>query len=194
MVTFIPEQQLFMKKILAFGASTSRQSINKKLAHWTAQQLSNSSVTLIDLNDFEMPLYSIDKEKENGIPEAAKRFKTLITDHDGIIVSFAEHNGGYAAAFKNVFDWASRLEGSVWADKPMLLMATSPGGRGGASALEIVVKRFPYSGGKVIADFSLPFFNKNFSTEEGIVSETHKNELLDKLSAFSAALQETEVA
>ena len=57
----------------------------------------------------------------------------------------------------------SRIDGKLWSDKPMLLMATSPGARGGATVLEIAKGRFPYMGGNIVADFSLPSFDDNFS-------------------------------
>ena len=97
-------------KILAFGASNSKTSINKQFATYASNQIEKAEVILLDLNDFEMPIYSIDKEKENGIPDLAKEFKQYIKDCDGIIISFAEHNGAYTAAFKNIFDWISRIE------------------------------------------------------------------------------------
>ncbi|MEO1258758.1 MAG: NAD(P)H-dependent oxidoreductase [Bacteroidota bacterium] len=173
-----------MKKILAFGASNSRNSINKKLANWAAQQIPGTIHTLIDLNDFEMPIYSIDREKENGIPNQAQQFKELIKSHDAILISFAEHNGNVSAAFKNIFDWVSRLEGKVWDGKPMMLLATSPGGRGGASVLEIVTKSFPFRGGKVMASFSLPSFKQNFSSDNGITNGELKNVFLEKINLF----------
>ena len=77
-----------MKKILAFGASSSSRSINKQLATYAAQQAQDAKTTVIDLNDFEMPVFSIDKEKASGIPEQAKQFKALIESHDGVVVSF----------------------------------------------------------------------------------------------------------
>ena len=54
------------KKIIAFGASSSRNSINKQLATFAANQFKNTEVEILDLNDYEMPLFSVDKEKENG--------------------------------------------------------------------------------------------------------------------------------
>ena len=90
------------KKILAFGASNSRNSINKRLAGYTASLLNDIEMHLLDLNDFEMPIYSIDIEKETGIPETVYRFKSYIDDADGIIISFAEHNGHYTAVFKKI--------------------------------------------------------------------------------------------
>jgi NAD(P)H-dependent FMN reductase len=61
-------------KVLAFAASSSRQSINKQLAQYTANQIDNADVELLDLNDFEMPIYSSDRENESGIPEQAQTF------------------------------------------------------------------------------------------------------------------------
>lgn len=156
------------KRILAFGASTSRNSINKQFAAYAAERLQSLDRTIIDLNDFPMPIFSVDVEAEQGAPESAYRLKGLIQDHEGLVISFAEHNGAYTAAFKNIFDWLSRLDGKPWMGKPALLLSTSPGARGGATVLEIAAKRFPFSGGEVVASFSLPQFRRNFDPEKGI--------------------------
>ncbi|MCZ2336672.1 MAG: NAD(P)H-dependent oxidoreductase [Chitinophagales bacterium] len=96
-------------KILAFGASSNSNSINQKLALYAASQFTNASIETIDLNEFEMPLYSLDKEKTIGIPTAAKIFIDKIKEAEFIIISLAEHNGSYSVVFKNLFDWASRV-------------------------------------------------------------------------------------
>ncbi len=176
-----------MSYLLVFGASTSSRSINQKLAVYTASQLTHQ-IEAIDLNDFEMPIFSIDREEQQGIPEQAQRFKRLIQESKGIIISLAEHNGGYSAAFKNILDWTSRMEKSLWNQKPMLLMATSPGGRGGASVLETAVSKFPYMDAKVVAQFSLPAFSKNFDTEQGITDASLRQEWQEQLEAFDKAL------
>ena len=49
-------------KILAFGASTSKSSINQQFALFAAHQF-DGEVNMIDLNDYEMPVFSVDKEK-----------------------------------------------------------------------------------------------------------------------------------
>lgn len=168
-----------MKKIIAFGASSSKTSINKQLATYTANQFQNVSVEILDLNDYEMPIYSVDKEKENGIPQLAHDFYSKLGSADLIIISFAEHNGAYSAAFKSIFDWASRINGKTFQEKPMLLLATSPGVRGGSSVLEIAKNRFPFQGGIVKGSFSLPNFNDNFDVEKGITNEEMRNQLLE---------------
>ena len=167
------------KKIIAFGASSSKQSINKQLATFAANQFQNASVEILDLNDYEMPVFSVDKEKENGIHPLAQEFYDKLGSADLIIISFAEHNGNYSTAFKNILDWTSRINAKTFQEKPMLLLATSPGARGGSSVLEIANKRFPFQGGIVKGSFSLPSFFENFDVVNGIIHPEYKNQLLE---------------
>ncbi|MBJ2174547.1 NAD(P)H-dependent oxidoreductase [Aureibaculum sp. A20] len=175
------------KKIIAFAGSNSKQSINKKLVVLASEQLKNVDVTILDLNDFDLPLYGIDEEIENGYPEDAKRFNELLKDSDGILISLAEHNGAYTVAFKNIMDWASRIDGMVWKNKPMLLLSTSPGGRGGASVMELALGKFPFMGSDIIANFSLPFFNVNYS-EQGITDKQMNIEFIKAINDFEKSL------
>ena len=176
-----------MKNIIAFAGSNSKNSINKKLATYAASLINDVQAEILDLNDFELPLYGIDYEIEHGIPVNAKLFLEKIKASDGIILSLAEHNGAYATVFKNIFDWMSRIDGKLWNNKPMLLMATSPGGRGGSSVLEIAKGRFPYMGGNIVGDFSLPSFNDNFKDGK-IVNEELKNTLNEVINKFNKSI------
>lgn len=177
-----------MKKIIAFGASNASASINVQLARYATSLLSDVQVILIDLNDYEMPIFSIDRERATGIPEPAHRFKSQLQDVDGVLISFAEHNGSYSVAFKNLLDWCSRLEGSMWLNKPLCFLATSPGGRGGLSVLEAAADRAPRMGGEVISTFSLPFFGNNFNPELGITDPELLSQLQQALLLFQAKL------
>ncbi len=171
-------------KILAFGASTSAESINRKLANYAASQVNGASVTELDLRDFNLPIYSVDEEGANGIPSDAQKFLDLIQQHDALVVSLAEHNGSYSAAFKNLYDWTSRINQQVWCDKPMLLLSTSPGPRGGATVMEAAKATFPRMGAKLLAHFSLPSFYENFDAESGITDKA----LADSFSEAVASL------
>lgn len=167
------------KKILAFGASNSSTSINRQLADYASKQFKNVSIDLLDLNDYEMPIYSIDREKKDGFPQLAHDFYKKIGDADFILISFAENNGNFSTAFKNILDWTSRINSKTFQEKPMLLLATSPGARGGSSVLDIAVKRMPFQGGIVKGSFSLPSFNDNFDKEKGeIANEELRDQLL----------------
>ncbi len=164
-------------KIIAFGGSNSKQSINKQLAVYAASQFKNAQVEVLDLNDFELPLFGVDIEKELGQPKLAQDFLNKMKSADLLIVSMAENNRNYSGAFKNITDWASRITEKIFAEKPMLLMATSPGGRGGASVLEISEKYFPRFGAKILKTFSLPGFEQNFKDGK-IINEEMNNKLL----------------
>ena len=157
-------------KIIAFAGSNSLHSINKKLATYATSLFENAEVEVLDLNDFQMPVFSVDVEKEIGQHPLAKAFLDKISTADILAVSLAENNGNYSVAFKNVFDWCSRINGKVFQEKPMLLLATSPGGRGGASVLEIAKSNFPRFGAILKGTFSLPSFNDNFDVVNGKIS------------------------
>jgi len=65
-----------MLNILSFGASNSSTSINVQLARYATRGLSGVDINFIDINDFEMPIYSIDREKESGIPRQQNSLKS----------------------------------------------------------------------------------------------------------------------
>jgi len=159
-----------MKKILGFAGSNSSTSINRRLVRFTLSQFDNWSVTLLDLNDFEMPIFSVDREKK-GIPDEAGKFLEIISEHDALVVSMAEHNRSYTVAFKNIFDWCSRIDINIFQQKPMLLMSTSPGRYAGGRVMETAKSHFPEFGARIIETFSLPRFYKNFS-EENVIGDT----------------------
>jgi len=174
-----------MKKIIAFGGSSSRSSINKQLALYAASLFQDAEVEGLDLNDYALPVFSVDLEQQDGIPVPAQAFYEKLGTADLIVLSLAEHNGAYSAAFKNTLDWASRINGKTFQEKPLLLLATSPGARGGASVLEIASKRFPFQGADLKGSFSLPSFYDNFDAEHGISNPELKAQLVSLIESIS---------
>ena len=177
-----------MKQIVAFGASSSKKSINKDLATYAASLIEEANVLILDLNYFEMPIYSIDYENDQGIPEKAYKFKEKLKNADGIIISFAEHNSVYTAAFKNIFDWISRIEKVVWYNKPMFLLSTSDGDRGAKTVLQIAYNRMSHGNPYKIPTFSLPNFKKNFDKNNGILDIDLNYEFQNALKVFISNL------
>ncbi|WP_053978095.1 NADPH-dependent FMN reductase [Mangrovimonas xylaniphaga] len=177
-----------MKHIVGFAGSNSKTSINKQLVKYTLEQMEDVTAELLDLNDFTVPLFGVDLEKEQGYPDKAKLFLEKMQSADGLVISLAEHNAAYTAAFKNLFDWMSRIDRNVFNEKHMLLMATSPGGRGGASVLGMASERFPRHGANIVAKFSLPSFNDNFS-EGSIVNKDLDEQLKVEVAKLKEALK-----
>jgi len=171
-------------KILSFGASTSSESINRQLARFAANQIPDARVTDLDLRSFDLPMYSSDEEQANGIPADARRFVELIRDHDSVVISLVEHNGSYTAAFKNFYDWASRVDQKVWQGKPMLLLSTSPGPRGGATVMESAKTTFPRMGADLRGSVSLPFFYDNFDANRGVLHADLSTQLQKAIAAM----------
>lgn len=168
-------------KILALGASTSSTSINRQLAHYAAKLTGSHPITELDISNYQLPIFSEDQEKEHGIPTDAEKFLDAIRSHDAIIISLAEHNGSYTAAFKNLYDWTSRIEMKLWSGKPLVLLATSPGPRGAATVLAAAEATFPHMGADIRATFSLPSFYDHFS--DGSISDEALNNSLKKAIA-----------
>lgn len=158
------------KRVIAFAASSSSRSINKRLVTYACGFFENAEVEILDLNDYELPLFSVDREDELGQPQRARAFLQKINDADGVVIAFAEHNGAYSAAYKNLYDWVSRIQPRVYQDKPMVLLSTSPGGRGGKSVMELALSQLPRFGGSIKASVSVPLFEKNFDSEAGLIS------------------------
>ena len=170
-------------KILAFAGSNSSKSINKDLVAYTTTFFKGDTIELLDLNDYEMPLFSSDRVGRNGIHQLALDFAKKIDESDLLIISLAEHNGSYSVAFKNIFDWISRIPNrKTFGNKPMLLMSTSPGGRGGASVLEMAIKTLPHFGATILENFSFPKFYENFDDSKGIINERLRSELETKIN------------
>ena len=178
-------------KLLAFGASTSSSSINRQLANFAARQVPGAEITELDLREFALPIYSSDEEQANGVPPDAQKFLDAIRAHDGVVISLAEHNGSYTAAFKNLYDWTSRIEQGVWSDRPLLLLSTSPGARGGATVLAAAQTTFPHMGADIVASFSLPSFYDNFGAGEGIKDAQLRSDLAAAVDTFAARFEAT---
>lgn len=172
-------------KLLAFAGSTSKNSINKKLATYAAGLFKDVEVEILDLNDYELPLFSVDREKLIGQPPVARIFLDKIEQADILVLSVAEHNAGLTSAFKNIYDWASRQKKLVFDNKPVLLLSTSPGKNAGRNALEAAKISLKWYGGDIRATFSLPSFVENFDVENHkIANEQYDNELKEIVANF----------
>lgn len=176
-------------KIVGFAGSNSKKSINKQFVKYTLEQLKDHKTCLLDLNDFEIPMFSVDREEESGYPDKVKEFVEIIQSADALVVSLAEHNGAYTAVFKNLMDWCSRYELKFFNKIPMLLLSTSPGGYGGGNSMELGLNRLPKFDADIIANFSLPKFDDNFDGDEGIKDEELRKNYEVKLKEFKKKLK-----
>jgi len=176
-------------KILALSTSNSLQSINQAFAIWAAKQLAASSIQVRNMNDYELPIYSPQREQECPKPDAVRGFLSDVEEADIIIIGYAEHNGNFTAAWKNVSDWVSRSERRFFLNKPVLALATSPGKGGAASVLALGKTQVAHSGGDLVEAISLPSFQEHYNENEGQV--THLT-TLERMSLVKESFKDYE--
>lgn len=132
-----------MPKILAFSGSSRIGSFNQKLVSIAADAAreEGADVTVINLGDYQLPIYNMDDETNNGLPEQAKALKQILVDHDGFLIASPEYNSAFSPLLKNAIDWASRKEHdqefplAAYKGKYAAIMSASPGALGGLRGL-----------------------------------------------------------
>jgi NAD(P)H-dependent FMN reductase len=162
--------------VLAFGASYSKNSINHTLAVYATQFFSSDEIEILPLYNYQLPVFTASNTQVNHPPQEVLDFIQKVKKSDLVIISLAEHNGSYTAAFKNLFDWASVVNGEIFQGVKVLLLSTSPGARGGQSVMGQALERFPRHGAKIVGSFSFPEFDKNFDKKKGILNASLKSE------------------
>ena len=178
--------------VVAFGASTSQSSINKTLAAHAAQRLRSeflprAEIDVLDLGDFDLPVYSVDLQNDIGIPEPAQRFFDAVGAADAIVISYAEHNGLYTAAYTNLLDWASRIDMKVFRATPMVALATSPGPRAGRNVVMWAHDAAPFFVADVVGSLSVPRFGQSFDASADRISDPDLAQQIDTVLRILAA-------
>jgi NAD(P)H-dependent FMN reductase len=183
-------------KILVFAGSARRDSQNKKLAARAAAIAKGhgAAVTLIDLADYDAPIYSGDIESASGLPETMRQLKAQFASHDGFLISTPEYNGHVPPLLINCFSWASRAENEersmvAFAGKKAGLMAASPGRLGGIRVLPRLRSTLADLGVMVVPGFvSLPGASKAFS-DDGTLSEDVESSIAALVQRLTEAVK-----
>jgi NAD(P)H-dependent FMN reductase len=152
-------------RILAFSGSARRESLNKKLlaAVVAATRAAGGEVTLIDLNDFPLPLYHGDLEDEQGLPENAQKLIALIQQHQALLIASPEYNSMFTPLLKNTIDWCTRADENPLTGKVAAVVSASPGMFGGVRSMQLARQLLTHLGCFVIpAQCVLPHADKAF--------------------------------
>lgn len=177
-----------MKKILAFAGSNSSTSINHQFLTHISDRIQGHEIKIIRLTEFDIPMFSVDLERERGFPVDVRILKNLIAEHDALVISVNEHNRNVSAFFKNLIDWLSRIDRNFLAEKKILLTSTSNGAGGASAALDYTKEIFPRFGGKVIESFSFPSFKDNF-VDGKVLNEVLDLGIEDVLTTFAHEIE-----
>ena len=175
-------------KILVIPATNSENGMNRKLlGHATkllAEMAPDAELEWVDINDFEMPIYSPAREAE-GIPALATKMYEMMGATDAILFSFAEHNGSYTTAWKNIIDWATRIDREIFQGSKLVMLSATPGPMAGANVLRSATASAPIFGGELVGSMGVGKFLENFDGESGEVSNP---ELVAELKTVLSAL------
>ena len=168
-------------RLLAFAGSVRRDSFNARLARFAAREAeaAGAEALLLDLAEFDLPLYDGDLEAGEGLPAGAARLKELFLAHDGFLIASPEYNGSISPLLKNAIDWVSRpVAGQpplVWyAGKVAGLMAASPGALGGLRGL-VHVRQILSGIGVIVApaQHAVARAGDAFDGDGGLAAEPH---------------------
>jgi len=155
-------------KILAFSGSSRRESLNKKFLAIAVQAVRHAGgdVTLIELSDYELPLYNGDLEDTSGMPANARKLVDLIKGHTGLLIASPEYNSSITALLKNTIDWCSRSDDDPFTGKVVAVVSASPGAYGGNRSLKTTQQILLHLGCHIVpAMASLPQAHKAFGPD-----------------------------
>jgi len=154
-------------KTIAFVGSNSSKSINKQL---TLSLIENKEVEFIDIQNWNVPMYSEDVQINEGFPEAIVSLALKIANASKLIITVNEHNSNVSAFMKNILDWLSRHSKKMFSEKHILVLSTSNGQRGGLSANEFTVGFCLRNGAETAEGVTFPAFLENFDVETQSIS------------------------
>lgn len=175
-------KNIIMERILAFAGSNHANSINKRLLKEALKLIEGYEVDEVELTELDVPMYGLDLEKEKGIPQDISKLREKLDKASVLIIASPEHNSMMPAFLKNILDWLSRTGPKFLAGKKLVLLSTSPGGRGGKGNLENMANVMPHWGAEIVGVLSLGNFNDHFGDNE--VSNEAKESLRKALSAL----------
>ena len=121
----------------------------------------NVETELINLVDYNLPLYSTNEEEKNGVPESALDLATKIMDLKAFIIVAPEYNGVMPPVLNNAMAWTSRATKN-WRDAfddKIVALATHSGG-GGQKGLQAMRIMFQHLGANILAREILTTYEK----------------------------------
>jgi chromate reductase, NAD(P)H dehydrogenase (quinone) len=172
-------------RILAFSGSARRDSLNRKLLAVAvkAVEAAGGAVTLVDLNEFVLPLYHGDLEEAEGMPANATKLLGLMQSHHGLLIASPEYNSFITPLLKNTIDWLSRADDDPFEGKVAAVVSASPGALGGSRSLQHARHLLLHLGCQVVpAQCILPKAHEAFDEQARLIN-SRSQKSVDVLAA-----------
>ena len=181
--------------LAGISGSLRKGSYNTLLLN-AAMQLLPDNVSMETLTIQDIPLYNADLDLPAALhrPEVVEYFRKKIADADGLLIASPEYNYSIPGGLKNAIDWASRGEDSPLLHKPIAVIGASPGLWGTVRMQLAFHAVFLFLDMKPVykPEVLLAQANKKFDTKGGLVDETAKKLLKEKLEALKKMIQSSQ--
>ena len=160
--------------IIGLCGSLHKGSSNRKLLNEAVQSYGPGEFEEILL---DLPLYNGDTETDKGCPASVETLAAEIQNAEGVIVTSPEYNKGISGVLKNALDWISRVPGSVWKDKPVVIMSAAAGRSGWETAQYMMRHCFAPFGARLVAGplVCIASANEQFDETKRLLSDRHQN-------------------
>lgn len=132
-------------RLLTLCGSARAGSFNRKLLDAASERARQAghAVQDCDLRALALPVYDGDLEARDGVPDGARTLREALRGCDAVLIASPEYNGFPPPLLINAMDWMSRLQAegdapaglACTANKPVALLAASPGPLGGLRAM-----------------------------------------------------------
>jgi chromate reductase len=117
--------------VLVLTGSARRESFTRRLGEAVAASVPGS-----ELAPRLTVLPFFDQDHETAPPASVEALRAQVDAADAVVVVTPEYNGSIPGLLGNAIDWLSRPYGAgALRGKPVLAVAASPGGAGGARAV-----------------------------------------------------------
>ncbi len=183
--------------ILAFAGSARKDSHNRKLVAVAARMAEElgADVTLLDMADYDAPLFNGDMADDDGLPETMQRLKAQMKASDGFLIATPEYNGFFPALIKNVFDWCTNIEEGEKIMEPTMgkrvgIIAAATGPLGGVRVIPRMRDLMAEYGVMSVPGFAtLPFADQAFDGDGNLTNEKAEKQVRGVVKRLVEALQ-----
>ncbi len=142
------------------------------------------------LRDLALPLYDGDLEAASGVPANARQLQQAISACDALLLVTPEYNGFPTPLVINAFDWLSRIQPgdghpaglATTADKPVGLLAASPGALGGLRSMSYLRQFLQMAFAMMVVpqQFALSRANEAFG-DDGQIREARSTQAVERV-------------
>jgi chromate reductase len=155
-------------RILAFSGSARNESLNRKLLAVAvgASRAAGAEVTLLEPDDYTLPLYDGDLESVGGMPVKAAKLVSLALKHHALLIASPEYNSFITPLLKNTLDWMSRADEKPFAGKVAAVVSASPSALGGTRSQVLAKQLLIHLGCHVVPAYcTLSYAHEGFDAD-----------------------------